>query len=123
MQLISTLKQKDMEKTDEVCGEPDAKKPKLDSPSIESQGGGHSPVAKKLSENTDAEVSKSVPSEEASMCPSTHASQEPKPIEEKVLKETDVGISEYISTHEGFSGIIKQRYVYLFYCISFLGMG
>ncbi|GLG99484.1 Pseudouridylate synthase 7 homolog-like Protein [Gryllus bimaculatus] len=26
------------------------------------------------------------------------------------LKETDVGITEYISNHEGFNGIIKQRY-------------
>ena len=27
------------------------------------------------------------------------------------LEEVDVGITEYLSTHEGFSGVIKQRFV------------
>lgn len=30
--------------------------------------------------------------------------------EEYHVKETDVGITEYLSTHEGYTGIIKQRY-------------
>ena len=32
---------------------------------------------------------------------------------DKLLTERDVGITEFISQHEGFSGVIKQRYAYI----------
>ena len=96
-----------MEKPFDENDEPEAKKVKLNTTSEES-------------EYQDAYLSK-VPTDEISSQPSTSSQnlpakgdeREDNTIEEKVLRETDVGISEYISEHEGFSGIIKQRYVFL----------
>ena len=39
-----------------------------------------------------------------------------KEVNDKVMKEEDVGITEYISTHKGFQGIIKQRFVLRTFC-------
>eukprot|EP00058_Branchiostoma_floridae_P009283 XP_002594771.1 hypothetical protein BRAFLDRAFT_81246 [Branchiostoma floridae] len=41
---------------------------------------------------------------------SVSAQKVPSRVNSLAPKETDVGITEYISKHEGFSGIIKQRY-------------
>eukprot|EP00058_Branchiostoma_floridae_P014536 XP_002600024.1 hypothetical protein BRAFLDRAFT_79734 [Branchiostoma floridae] len=41
---------------------------------------------------------------------SVSAQKVPSRVNRLAQKETDVGITEYISKHEGFSGIIKQRY-------------
>lgn len=35
----------------------------------------------------------------------------------KRLSEVDISVTEYISDHNGFAGVIKNRFVYLYYII------
>ena len=99
---------------------PAAKRPKIDEENS-TQPIDLNDAAQDTKQSTESESAKIVSSTEKesvqpsdgtnaeSQAPDTSNSDDKEPERTVALREEEAGITEYISKHEGFSGVIKQR--------------